>query len=74
MDTILYLSMTLESFLLILTLNLITCLANQKLLTLYTALMSKMARLTVTILQQTLQNCYCACDHFLTSGTKGLKP
>ena len=28
---------------------------------------------TITILQQMLQNCYCACDHFWTSDTKGLK-
>ena len=33
----------------------------------------KMVTLTITILQHLLQNCYCMCDHFVTSGNKGIR-
>ena len=41
-------------------------------LILYCSMLQNVTTHTITILQQMLQNYYCACDHFATSGIKGL--
>ena len=42
-------------------------------LTMYNFQCHKTVTRAITILQHMLQNCYCACDHFMTSDVKGLE-